>query len=396
MIDLHGSLLRLDARGLACALGEGERRGGRTPPAARGAESGRRARSARTARRDRRRNRRGRRARDRMRSAVPHRNSVGMRMRCSRPLQLGIVHVGRPGERARALRGCAPRPAPRLRHRLVVALAGGRIEIGERVELRLGHREDVDDVAGLAVADLDADGVGQHQVRQPRGRLHRDLGRDPAAERRRRPPATSRRSSCVEQVEIEIGEVVDACRTPSAARSGRSPDAIGAMHARAARQRVEHRRGRLDADAGMQEQERPAARRARSAPRGRRLTVIGETGSALISSTSPCSSSRLDAQRPGGRRELGAQLVDRGGEFGRAAHVDDLAGGGEPRRDHRVGRGHRLACPRRCARAARAACRAARTRRWDCPAPAPGSRPRPTVGTSGALGRAGGWSPPAP
>ena len=48
----------------------------------------------------------------------------------------------------------------------------------------------------------------------------------------------------------------------------------------------------------------------------------------------------LDVERLGDRRELGALLGDAGGKLGRSAHLDDLAGGGDALRDHRIGRQH--------------------------------------------------------
>ncbi len=69
--------------------------------------------------------------------------------------------------------------------------------------------------------------------------------------------AIVRERQLIDEVEIEIGEVVDAvepARRLRAAEAGMGRR----QHTRARGQRVEHRRVRLDADAGMQEQQRPA------------------------------------------------------------------------------------------------------------------------------------------
>ena len=157
-------------------------------------------------------------------------------------LQLRIVHVGRPCDPG--MRFLVARRGQRflLGQGLVVALAGLRIEKGERVELGGHQRPDIDDVAGLAVADLDADGVGHHEPRQPRLVLHRDLGRDPAAE------ADADHKDVVEielfeQVEIEVRKVVDRAHAfrqlrGAEARMRRRDDAA------AMRERVEHGRVR--------------------------------------------------------------------------------------------------------------------------------------------------------
>ena len=124
-------------------------------------------------------------------------------------------------------------------------------------ELVLGDGEDIGDVALLAAADLDADRVGEHQMRHPRRRLDGDFRRDPAAERHAHDGEVVERE-LVDEVEIEIGEVVDAIerlRRLRAAEAGMGRR----QHARAGGEGVEHRRIGLEADAGMQEQERPAA-----------------------------------------------------------------------------------------------------------------------------------------
>src|SRR6185369_15060753 len=144
-----------------------------------------------------------------------------------------------------------------LRHRLIVALAELRIEIGERVELRLGDRKDVDDVTRVPCADLDADRIGKHEMRKPGRRLDRNLCRDPGAERY---PDNDRvlEVEVIEQIEVEIGEVVD---------GGERLRLLGVAEARMARCDHACMPGKLvdgggvaiEPDAGMEEQKRPTA-----------------------------------------------------------------------------------------------------------------------------------------
>ncbi len=167
------------------------------------------------------------------------------------------MHVGRPGEARRRL-GVAGDDAERLlAHGAVVALRGHRIGEGLLHKLRFGHREHVEDVAALAVADLDADRIGEHEPRHPHGRLHRDRRRNPGAER---DPHHQRllEVELLHGIEVEIGEVVDGGqrrRQLGAAEAGmrrrHQPAAVGKQR--------QHRGGRLDADMGMEEQDRAAA-----------------------------------------------------------------------------------------------------------------------------------------
>jgi len=53
------------------------------------------------------------------------------------------------------------------RQGFVVAPPSILIAIGDFEILRFGEREDVGDVAGLAIAELDADGIGHDQTRKP-------------------------------------------------------------------------------------------------------------------------------------------------------------------------------------------------------------------------------------
>ena len=66
----------------------------------------------------------------------------------------------------------------------------------------------VGNVALLPAADLDAERIDQNEVREPRGRAHHHLRRDPAAE------AGADQHRILEpelggEIEIEIGEIVD-------------------------------------------------------------------------------------------------------------------------------------------------------------------------------------------
>ena len=84
----------------------------------------------------------------------------------------------------------------------------------------------VGDVALVAAAQLDAERGDQHQAGEAGGRAHHHLGRDPAAEIRRRPAPRPQGPSSRGEIEIEIGEVVDARpRRRRSAANRRSPDA---------------------------------------------------------------------------------------------------------------------------------------------------------------------------
>ena len=172
-------------------------------------------------------------------------------------LKLRIVHVGRPGV------ACCRFPIARnetqigFRHRRVIACGGFRVGVGERVELGFTEGENVRDIAGCAVADLNTDRVGQHEVREPRCRLHRDFGGDPGADRYADNDGVGE-IQLVQKVQIEIGEVID---------RGEGAWLLGAAEARMARrddahalrQPVEHRGLWVETDAGMQEEQGPPA-----------------------------------------------------------------------------------------------------------------------------------------
>src|SRR5262249_6005605 len=114
-----------------------------------------------------------------------------------------------------------------------------------------------DDVTRVAGADLDADRVGKHKVREPRGRLDRDLGCYPGPERDADHDCVLE-VELVEQIEIEIGEVVD---------GGERLRLLGVAKARMARRDHAGTLGELvnegsvaiEPDARMKEQKRPTA-----------------------------------------------------------------------------------------------------------------------------------------
>jgi hypothetical protein len=91
----------------------------------------------------------------------------------------------------------------------------------------------------------------------PRRRFDRDLSGDPAAERYADDRDVAQ-IELLEQVEIEIGEVVDPVE-----RSRRLLPAEAGMRrnqeAAVRGEPLQHRRVGLDADSGMQEQQRPSA-----------------------------------------------------------------------------------------------------------------------------------------
>src|SRR5207249_8243768 len=83
-------------------------------------------------------------------------------------LELGVVHVGRPSVSRAGFAVACDDADVRLRHGLVVALGALRIEISKLVKLGLSDRKNIDDVAGVARTDLDADRIGEDEMREPR------------------------------------------------------------------------------------------------------------------------------------------------------------------------------------------------------------------------------------
>src|SRR4051812_14404675 len=118
--------------------------------------------------------------------------------------------------------------------------------------------EDVEDVRRLAVADLDAERIHQHQPGDPVAGPHRQLRRQPAAEG----GADQRHLRCGQRFEeggVEIQQVVDTLeilRPRGAAEAGMG----GGEHRRPAAQQFEEPRPRLRLLEAMQEyQGRPLA-----------------------------------------------------------------------------------------------------------------------------------------
>src|SRR6516165_36484 len=168
-------------------------------------------------------------------------------------LKLWIVHVGRPGVAGDCLAVASSAANLILRHRPVVTLADIGIAVSNVEEIGFGHGEDVGDVAMLAVAYLDAHRVGQDEMGDPGGGFDGDLGCDPAAERDTGDD-NAPEIELIEEIEVEIGKVVDAVerfrRLRSAeTRMGRNNQA----HARG--EPGEDGSARLDADAGMEKQQ---------------------------------------------------------------------------------------------------------------------------------------------
>src|SRR5229473_5592273 len=170
-------------------------------------------------------------------------------------LELGVVHERRPGVacgRFPAARGIAHL---RLRHGFVVAPTDIGVVIGDVEKVGLGHGEDVRDIAMLAAADLYADRVAQHEMGNSRCRLDCDLGCDPAAERYAY-QRDVREVELMHEVEVEIGEVVDAIEgfwRLRAAEAGMGRN----NHPGARGEPLEHGSIGLDANPGMKEEQWP-------------------------------------------------------------------------------------------------------------------------------------------
>src|SRR5262249_24604032 len=88
-------------------------------------------------------------------------------------------------------------------------------------ELALRSGKDIDNVALLAAADLDADGIDQDQLGDPRRRAHRDLGREPAAERIAEHDRLLELER-IHQIEIEIDEVLETVEVIRNRRTGKA------------------------------------------------------------------------------------------------------------------------------------------------------------------------------
>ena len=145
-------------------------------------------------------------------------------------------------------------------------------------------REDVDDVARLAVRRLDADRVGEHQ-RAIAARSISPPSRPRSSRRAKRRPRPRPQIERVEQVEIEIGEVFDRVQLPRRVGAA-EPGMRGRDHARAARPDASSTGARrLEADAGMEEQQRPSAAALDSSRRMPLTVTIGGSATTFIGET---------------------------------------------------------------------------------------------------------------
>ncbi len=123
-------------------------------------------------------------------------------------LELGIVHVGFPGDQRERL------PVARAREQLGVGQLARvrppllRLGVEQRVELVLRHGVDVGNVEPVDRPDLDADGAISTSLSMSRGALGRELGRGPAADRMADQQDVGEIEPA-DQFEIEVREVVD-------------------------------------------------------------------------------------------------------------------------------------------------------------------------------------------
>ena len=107
---------------------------------------------------------------------------------------------------------------------------------------------------GLAVADLDADGVRQDEPRKARSGFHRDLCGDPGTEGYT-DQCDIAQIELIEQIEIEIREIVD--RTHALGQFGTAETRMRrGDNARPFGKLVDRRGGRLNAVFGMQKKQR--------------------------------------------------------------------------------------------------------------------------------------------
>ena len=113
---------------------------------------------------------------------------------------------------------------------------------------------DIDDIARLAVAELNADGVDQDELRDPVRALGRQLGGDPAAERDTNDDQIFQ-PQILDQVEIAIGDIVDRRHV---LRPRRAPDpgceganTLYAFASCAISGSADRRRGRVEEQQGL-------------------------------------------------------------------------------------------------------------------------------------------------
>ena len=172
-------------------------------------------------------------------------------------LELGIVHVRLPGQqRQRLVVAGDDAEAPRRTSfaRSTGFLAGSWKR--SRSSFSLRHRKDVGDVELVGLAGLDADRTDQRQAVEPLRHLRGDIGGDPAADREA-DEIGARQAQAVHQLEIDVGDVVDAVepvrqRRLAEARMRRRD------HAPLLRQQLEKRQVEADAAAAVQIEERRA------------------------------------------------------------------------------------------------------------------------------------------
>lgn len=90
----------------------------------------------------------------------------------------------------------------------MVLKSGANFDASCQVPLHLGgcRAKQVEDVAALAIAQLDAERIHQDQPRQTVTARRRDLSREPAPERETHQRHVRQR---LEQVEVEMHQVID-------------------------------------------------------------------------------------------------------------------------------------------------------------------------------------------
>ena len=140
--------------------------------------------------------------------------------------QLGIMQKGRPAIARQTLAGAHPAGEFIIRNLLYIRFENRGIHIGPRPQFCVGQAEEIGDVAGEAVADLDPKGIHQGDRRQTCTGLDGHFSGDPAAEG----GADQRHVGqlhLVQEVEIEIGEIIsliEAAIHGARAKTGRGGD----------------------------------------------------------------------------------------------------------------------------------------------------------------------------
>jgi len=134
---------------------------------------------------------------------------------------------------------------------------GGRRGIGVLQPPHLVGIEgpDVGDVPGLAVADLDAEGIDQHQARQARRALHGHLGGDPPAQGGAHQHGVAG-VALGEQIEVEVGQVVHGVDAVGLGRVA-EPGMRGRDHPPVPSQQIEEGRVGIEAFLAVEPEDRP-------------------------------------------------------------------------------------------------------------------------------------------